>query len=1412
MKTLYNVIVIYLLLSIPILSQTITSTSTGGWWTEATTWIGGVVPGINNDAVINGPVVVNSNLYVRNLTVNSGASLENYSGYPDLYVEGNLVNNGTIKDGSTGYLDLYVKGNLTNNGSMSQKYLTFNAGTGNQILSGSAGFSVAEIGVSPNSTINAGSNLYFDESVYLNFGSDTLEMGTYAFSSFAPENGFSWGFIRTDGNVDVQGRFRGHCIGNVTFSGTEPMQTDGNLRVEGNLTVAQTKILENWGGYPDFYVQGNLTNYGTIRNNPNGGYLDLYCTGDVTNYGTLATAYLTFNGETNEQKIGGSSIYSVSEIGVSPNGVLWASSNLSIDENVYFNLGSDTLNMGSYNLTAVSTDKGLAWGYIYSDGELDVSGLFKANLMGNYKLIGNEPMKIGANVYLKGEVEVSSNKIIENYGGYPDVYVQGNLVNYGTIRNSPDMGGYIDLYINGNLFNHNTMEQSFLTFNGEPRTQTISGTSPFSVNEIIISSSGYINAGSDLEFDENVYLNFGSDTLDMGEYKLTNYATDRGFAWGYIKSEGELDISGYFRGNLLGNITMVGDSALRIGANVYFNADVTIAEGKKIENLSGYPDIYCYGDLINYGTIQNSPKNGGYLDVYCYGSIFNYNEFTATYLSQKVAGESIQCMGEFDTEFSFTYEGEEPYAQIEISDYFRNTGLTRTNDKAQIHIPQGAEFSLIGTHSGPSTGSFINDGSLYNWYNTPYNTTLTIESELFVDVRLVSKGSLQKLHITANNNQPYPNLTSSVKRWWRLDGENAEVESYILTFHYEDDLLNGQNEDELKVFVTTNGGEDWDIVSTPANTVLDKENNTITVGTTEMPAEAGLGDFIISANEIVELPSISMSISGRREIRVGPPNRYTITYWNNKDFITDYAFIELTTTMGVHIMAIETTDILTGDKVEVPIDSLTYDGVNDEVFLLLQPMQPNEVRTFDVILGAVPGLAKTNGVVTFGAVVAWTTLATAEEYVSNTVVEGCYEMWRPVKNDESLMDAGGKVLGNSLRKAVTVENGMKGIAKKGAESLLKKFGRIVAWPAFLAKDVFDCMGNTVRGMKDYLNGNFDKANKGLEKVTSWDPNAKEGPEGYGENGYMATSAPMSYTIFFENKKEATAPAWKIVILDTLDEDVFDINSVTVGDMSHDMGEFTQEGNVLKWEFVEIELPPNADPPEGEGWVKFTIHLKEDLPTGTVIENHAVITFDLNEPISTNNFINILDYEPPVTTPISLSQAGDKLELVWAASDGTGSGIKKSMVFVSSEEGPYSLAGVCDSSRLYIDILPEKQYNVYVLSEDNVGNSEAEPADVLGIITNLDEEEFMPQDYKLFQNYPNPFNPETTIRYWLPSDGLVELKIYNILGQEVITLVNEYQKAGSYQKVLNLDRFSSGVYISSFRVNSFRSIKKMMLLK
>lgn len=86
------------------------------------------------------------------------------------------------------------------------------------------------------------------------------------------------------------------------------------------------------------------------------------------------------------------------------------------------------------------------------------------------------------------------------------------------------------------------------------------------------------------------------------------------------------------------------------------------------------------------------------------------------------------------------------------------------------------------------------------------------------------------------------------------------------------------------------------------------------------------------------------------------------------------------------------------------------------------------------------------------------------------------------------------------------------------------------------------------------------------------------------------------------------------------------------------------------------------------------------------------------------------------------------------------------------------------------------------------------------------------EYDLFQNYPNPFNPVTTIVYQIPKDGLVTLKIYDILGREVKTLVTEVKTKGRYEVTFNAGSLASGLYIYEIKSGSYKASKKMTLIK
>jgi len=100
----------------------------------------------------------------------------------------------------------------------------------------------------------------------------------------------------------------------------------------------------------------------------------------------------------------------------------------------------------------------------------------------------------------------------------------------------------------------------------------------------------------------------------------------------------------------------------------------------------------------------------------------------------------------------------------------------------------------------------------------------------------------------------------------------------------------------------------------------------------------------------------------------------------------------------------------------------------------------------------------------------------------------------------------------------------------------------------------------------------------------------------------------------------------------------------------------------------------------------------------------------------------------------------------------------------------------------------------------------------GKLTDVNNNSFLPDEYVLEQNYPNPFNPQTLIKYQLPTDVYVSLKIYDVLGSEVKNLVSDVMKAGKHEIEFNASTLSSGIYFYRLEAGNYMAAKKLILLK
>jgi hypothetical protein len=284
---------------------------------------------------------------------------------------------------------------------------------------------------------------------------------------------------------------------------------------------------------------------------------------------------------------------------------------------------------------------------------------------------------------------------------------------------------------------------------------------------------------------------------------------------------------------------------------------------------------------------------------------------------------------------------------------------------------------------------------------------------------------------------------------------------------------------------------------------------------------------------------------------------------------------------------------------------------------------------------------------------------------------------------------------------------------------------------------------------------------------SIDPNDKMGSLGVTPAQFLVSATPLSYAVFFENLETATAAAQEVVITDQLDVNTMDLDTFSLGPIS--FGDITavpapgvqqytggvdlrpernlivtihasldKNTGVLTWRFTSIDpdtgqltedpdagfLPPNVNPPEGDGSVVFTVEPKAGLATNTTICNQASIVFDVNEPIVTPEWCNTIDDTPPSSQVLALAptQSSPSFPVEWSGTD-TGSGIADYTIFVSENGGPFTafLIDTPDTSAMFTG-QTGKTYAFYSVARDAVGHEEEPPptADTQTVIAGLDQ--------------------------------------------------------------------------------------------
>lgn len=190
-----------------------------------------------------------------------------------------------------------------------------------------------------------------------------------------------------------------------------------------------------------------------------------------------------------------------------------------------------------------------------------------------------------------------------------------------------------------------------------------------------------------------------------------------------------------------------------------------------------------------------------------------------------------------------------------------------------------------------------------------------------------------------------------------------------------------------------------------------------------------------------------------------------------------------------------------------------------------------------------------------------------------------------------------------------------------------------------------------------------------------------------------------------------------------------------------------------------------------------------------IDNSNFIEYNTSNSALPHNFVNKIDH--------------DSEGRLWLATDGGLASFYNNSITsysnLTSGKGVVTLA-VDELDRIWIGEMGTGRLLVY------------DGASLISITDVEDEFISTANEFYLSQNYPNPFNPSTDIKYQIPEAGLVSLKVYDLLGREVATLVDEHKTAGSYEVEFNVSELSSGVYFYKLRAGEYSNTKKMMLSK
>ncbi|MCC7532805.1 MAG: T9SS type A sorting domain-containing protein, partial [Bacteroidia bacterium] len=389
----------------------------------------------------------------------------------------------------------------------------------------------------------------------------------------------------------------------------------------------------------------------------------------------------------------------------------------------------------------------------------------------------------------------------------------------------------------------------------------------------------------------------------------------------------------------------------------------------------------------------------------------------------------------------------------------------------------------------------------------------------------------------------------------------------------------------------------------------------------------------------------------------------------------------------------------------------------------------------------------------------------------------------------------------------------------------------------------------------------DKKNKLKSKgVNSFDPNEIVGPQGYTELNYINKNSSLDYTVYFENKSTAGAAALEVFVFDTLDKTKFDLSTfsfgnISFGDTSVSVQNFAKEFSMLvdlspkkdvivniqgkldtatgivTWSFHSLDritldltedpelgfLPPNVVSPQGEGNVKYTCALFQDVLHNVSVANQATIIFDFNAPITTNTHIATIDDREPISKVNTLNtvQEDSIFTVNWSGTD-EGSGIAYYTIFVSENDSAFKVwkATTSLTSALFTG-KDNAKYKFYCVATDSVGHVEnkynlTEATTTVKVVHSSVSS--VSSNDKGFKLYPNPADNKVYVVMHLTENTSIDAYITDITGKTIQLIQGFNGLKGLNELTFNTEEFKKGIYFITIKTPQYSRTQKLIILK